>query len=235
MAVLSQTIAIPVWTAVVSILAIVALAVLIRGLETKRQLAAVVGIAALLAAVSGGIVSSDRTDVATPAPRDRVVGGPEAERRVADVEPAQRAAPAAPSGPEVPVTAARLPVAPTAVSTATMALAASGLASDPALLSAVKSPRIARTQPAPEAVAALDTPAERPPAAAEGSGAAEVALARRQRGVVPPAASVLSNLEFPSSDSIPPVSIMNTEPKLPEADRAPAAASTAPKASPRSQ
>jgi hypothetical protein len=55
------------------------------------------------------------------------------------------------------------------------------------------------------------------------------------RGVVPPIASVLPNLEFPSSDSIPPVSIMDAEPKPPTAEPAPPASSTAPKPPSRSQ
>jgi len=232
MAILSQTIAIPIWAAVVSIVAIVAIAVLLRGLETKRQLAAVVGIAALLAAVSGAIVSSDRATLATSAPLDRALAGPDGERRALDArrpELAVRAAtPAAPVS-SLPVTAAPLPMTPTATSAATMALAGSNLASDLGLSPTVPLPR---TEPAP-----TDAPAatERPPAAVERSGAPEASPARRMRGVVPPIASVLPNLDFPSSDSIPPVSIMNAEPNPPAAGPAPSASSTAPKPSSRSQ
>jgi hypothetical protein len=50
---------------------------------------------------------------------------------------------------------------------------------------------------------------------------------------VPPAASVLPNIDFPSSASIPAISIIAAEPKLPAPEKpaAAAASSTAPKAS----
>jgi len=235
MAILSQTIAIPIWAAVVSIVATVAIAVLLRGLEIKRQLAAVIGIAALLAAVSGAIVSSDRTTLATSAPQDRALAGPDAERRASgagSAAPSARAAQSAPAAPQVSVTAAPLPTAPTAISTATMALVGSGLAPNLGLSSAATSPPLVRTRPmpaevaAPTAMAAAPAAAERPP---------EASPARGSRGVVPPVASVLPNLEFPSSNSVPPVSIMNAEPPLPAAESAPSTSSTAPKPSPRSQ
>ena len=238
MAILSQTIAIPIWAAVVSIVATVAIAVLLRGLEIKRQLAAVIGIAALLAAVSGAIVSSDRTTLATSVPQDRALAGPDAERRAsgagsaAPPAPSARATQSAPAAPQISVTAAPLPTAPTAISTATMALVGSGLAPNLGLSSAATSPPLVRTRPmpaevaAPTAMAAAPAAAERPPAASP---------ARGSRGVVPPVASVLPNLEFPSSNSVPPVSIMNAEPPLPAAESAPSTSSTAPKPSPRSQ
>ena len=262
MAILSQTIAIPIWAAVVSIVAIVAIAVLLRGLETKRQIAAVLGIAALLAAVSGAIVSSDRAPLASSAPLDRPVGATGGKRSALDAEEAKRAerapraepsapsaraaesaptapvARSAPPAPQVPVMTAPLTTTPTAISTATMALAGSDLAPKMAL-SAETSPPLPRTQPPPpeanasSAMAAVSPATERPAAPVEQSDASEASPARRVRGVVPPVASVLPDLEFPSSDSIPPVSIMNSEPKPPAADPAPSASSTVPKPPPR--
>lgn len=263
MAILSQTIAIPIWAAVVSIVAIIAIAVLLRGLETKRQIAAVVGIAALLAAVSGAIVSSDRAPLATSAPLDRPVGATDGKRSALDAkdteraERAPRAAPSEPSArtaesapiapavrsappaPQVSVMTAPLTTTPTAISTAAMALAGSDLAPKMAL-SAETSPPLPRTQATPtdanasSAMAAVSPATERPAATVEQSDASDASPpARRVHGVVPPVASVLPNLEFPSSDSIPPVSIMNAEPKPPAADPAPAASSTVPKPPPR--
>jgi hypothetical protein len=49
------------------------------------------------------------------------------------------------------------------------------------------------------------------------------------RAPVPPVASVLPDIDFPSASSIPPVSIMAAEPKLPSTDAAPAAPSAAPR------
>jgi hypothetical protein len=53
--------------------------------------------------------------------------------------------------------------------------------------------------------------------------------------LVPPAASVLPNIDFPSATSIPPVNIMAPEPKLPPPEAASAAPSAAPKSSARPQ
>ncbi|MPZ59291.1 MAG: hypothetical protein GEU91_22980 [Rhizobiales bacterium] len=66
-----------------------------------------------------------------------------------------------------------------------------------------------------------------PPPAAEGPPA-------RSRGLVPPVASVLPNIDFPSSSSIPPINIMAAEPKLPPvANPPPSAPAAGPQGSPR--
>jgi hypothetical protein len=94
-----------------------------------------------------------------------------------------------------------------------------------------------RARPAPAMAARTETEAApAPPPTAEVAPADATVPAARMRGIVPPAASILPNIEFPSANSIPPVSIMAAEPKPPPAEAAPAApSSTAPKGSPRAQ
>jgi hypothetical protein len=93
---------------------------------------------------------------------------------------------------------------------------------------ALAKPAVAETTAAaePPAPATLPLRAEAaPPAAAAGAPV-------RVHGVVPPVASVLPNLEFPSSSSIPPVSILAAEPAQPETGNAPAGSSKAAKQPP---
>jgi len=78
----------------------------------------------------------------------------------------------------------------------------------------------AAAPPASMALAAPAAPEERP--------AATDARAPR-RGLVPPAQSVLPNISYPSAASIPAISIIAAEPKLPSAEATAAAPSTAPR------
>ena len=97
-------------------------------------------------------------------------------------------------------------------------------------------PLMPRARPAPAMAARTETEAApAPPPAAEVAAADATVPASRVRGIVPPAASILPNIEFPSANSIPPVSIMAAEPP-PPVEAAPAApSSTAPRSSPRAQ
>jgi hypothetical protein len=79
---------------------------------------------------------------------------------------------------------------------------------------------------------AEDVPVAAPITPVEPSAAVEAPPVRR--GLVPPSASALPNISFPSSASIPAINIMAPEPKLPQAETAPAppaAPSTAPRRS----
>jgi len=80
-------------------------------------------------------------------------------------------------------------------------------------------PKARPTTVAEVPVTASVAPDEPPPAT-------EARSARR--GIVPPAASAVPNIDFPSSSSIPAISILAAEPKLP-AEAAAAAPSTAPR------
>jgi len=128
------------------------------------------------------------------------------ERAVArESEPAAASAgpsAAAPAEPIKPVAAAA-DAAPAAPAAAAAAVVPSAIAST------------ARS-------ATVPTPLPRP------SGPVE--LTARAQGHVPPVASVLSNIDFPSSNSIPPVSIMDPEPAASPATRgeAPGQAATRP-------
>jgi hypothetical protein len=118
---------------------------------------------------------------------------------------------------------------PTAASTATMALAASELA-----VSSAAAVPLPKARPAPadgpgsDALAAVPMPAETPSATVEKRSASIDAPPVRSRGPVPPVASVVPNLDYPSSSSIPPISIMAAEPKLPPASSPPAKPSPKP-------
>jgi len=360
MAILNQAIAIPIWAVFMAIAAIVVLAILIRGLEAKRQIAAGIGIVALLTAFSAVITSSQwaatggsgqHTAAAIPV-------GPEAERRALEARQADLAARAATPGSPLacldalagvsvdsgceqavfasPISAAvavsyaaarlqlladsvafarradpsyaskigglRLAVqndaygiyahilaerdgctpercdafallgdpstlkvhlrqhvyasyvaqyrdrwrasstaeavprstvpTPTAAAAATMALAGSDLA----LSSAAAPVPVPRSRPTPTVAgsddsAAVPTASITPPPS--DANAVTSAVPPRSRGPVPPVASVLPNLDFPSSSSIPPISIMAPEPKLPPADAASAKPSAPPSTTPQ--
>jgi hypothetical protein len=349
MTILSQTIAIPIWAVLVAIAAIVALGVLIRGLEIRRQLAVVGGIAALLIAMSSAIISSQH--VATPQRQHVAVAipvAPDAERNALEARQAELTARAANPGSPLacldalsgvsvesgceqaifasPISAAvavsyatarlqlladgiafarradpsyesklvdlrrtvqndaygiyahilatrdgctpercaafallgdpstlkvhlrqgvyasylaqyrdrwatasaGLLTAPpqppsSAAATATMALAATDLAV-PVTTATIPLPK---TRPAPSDVAGPNALAAVPPAADAPSAAVERRSASLNRppalsrGLVPPVASVVPNLDYPSSSSIPPINIMAAEPKLPPASAAP--------------
>ena len=365
MAILNHVIAIPIWAAALAVVAIVVLVVVVRGLEAKRQIAAAVGIVALLAAFSTAVVSSqwataiphetvaaasssaaerqalesrraelaarailpgsplacldalasepvestcERTVFASPASLAVAVSYAAARLRLlADgVAYARRSDPSYETsladlrlaaqndafgiyahvlatrdgctpehcpafallrdlstlklhlrqrlyttyvaqhrdrwGPR-PTAAAVAPVAP--VATAPAAPAPAAVPEAPAAAAALAPPELAAAAAAP-----TPTPKARPkttvaarvetsataPAVAENVPAAPSTPAARPRGRIPPAASVVPNIAFPSSSSIPPISIMAAEPKLPPvAPAAPAAPAATPRPSARPQ
>jgi hypothetical protein len=123
--------------------------------------------------------------------------------------------------PSAAAPAAALPEAP-AVTTAPSATTAEALLSATGWTATIAPPPMPHARPGAPAVAAR-TETEAAP------------VPTRVGGIVPPAASILPNIEFPSASSIPPVSIMTAEPP-PPAEAAPAASSTpAPKSSQRAQ
>jgi hypothetical protein len=126
---------------------------------------------------------------------------------------------------------------PPAVTTVPTATTAEAPVSTPGWTATIAPPPMPRARPTPAMAARTETEAApAPPPTAEVTPVDSTVPAARVRGVVPPAASILPNIEFPSANSIPPVSIMAAEPKLPPAETAPAApSSTAPKGSPRAQ
>jgi hypothetical protein len=85
--------------------------------------------------------------------------------------------------------------------------------------------------------ATVDLPPEKPPVVADVppeqpvGATVERRPAARSRGVVPPVASVLPNIDFPSASSIPAINIMAAEPKLPPGDEAAATPSPPPRPS----
>jgi hypothetical protein len=111
------------------------------------------------------------------------------------------------------------------------------VSSVPAWTATIAPPPIPRARPTPAVAARTDTePVPAPPATAAAASAESGIPATQARRVVPPAASILPNIEFPSADSIPPVSIMAAEPKLSPTAAEPAAPpSAAPKSSPSPQ
>jgi hypothetical protein len=138
--------------------------------------------------------------------------------------------------PSAAAPAAALPEAP-AVTTAPSATTAEALLSATGWTATIAPPPMPHARPGAPAVAArTETEAAPVPSPrAETAPADATVPATRVGGIVPPAASILPNIEFPSASSIPPVSIMTAEPP-PPAEAAPAASSTpAPKSSPRAQ
>ena len=133
---------------------------------------------------------------------------------------------------------APLAVAPVSPAPAEIPAAAVTTAVIPAAPSAAATPApLPKARPAPTVAAKTETSAavtvrtEEPPAVAEVPPAAPASSPR----FVPPVASVLPNIDFPSASSIPAINIMAAEPKLPPTETAPAASSTAPRSPSRPQ
>jgi hypothetical protein len=79
--------------------------------------------------------------------------------------------------------------------------------------SALLTPPATPAAPAPASTIAAPTTAVPTTAAPTTAAPTTATVAVPPHGIVPPAASVLPNIEFPSSASIPPVSIMSPEPR----------------------
>jgi hypothetical protein len=128
--------------------------------------------------------------------------------------------------------AAPAPATPVAIEAIAAAVATTGIGTAQPV--AIVPPPLPKVRPTTTVAAGTEAPAASP-ASPEQPPATTEALPAAPRGVVPPVASVLPNLDFPSAASIPPISILAAEPKLPATEAAPAGSSTGPRTSARPQ